>query len=224
MTQIHLLSVNVARAEPIGIRHRKPVISGYLKRPVSADTVMVGPVGIDGDEQGDLRAHGGPEKSVYAYTADHFPFWTEAMSPEQPYGPGSFAENLTIAGIDESGIFIGDIWQWGGARIQVCQPRYPCFKMAMATERPKIVKRFLAEARSGIYFRVLETGSAPTAGEIQVIAQDRAGVSVRDAALALYQDADSAYRREIAAHPLLAARWKQMLLEAADYKDRQGVA
>jgi MOSC domain-containing protein YiiM len=121
-------------------------------------------------------------------------------------------------------VCIGDVWQWGEAAIQICQPRYPCFKMAMATERPKIVKRFLAEGKCGIYFRVLQTGSAPVGGPITVIERDRLGVTVRSAAMALYGNADPVLQREIAEHPRLALRWRAMLLESADYHERHAVS
>ncbi len=213
--EITLLSVNAGQAEPIGMRRGKPVLSGYLKRPVSTGTVSVGPVGMDGDVVADLRVHGGPDKAIYAYSADHFPFWTEAMRPDRPFAPGSFAENLTLAGIDETGVSIGDIWQWGEAVLQIAQPRYPCFKMALANDRAKIVKRFLAEGRSGIYLRVLQPGEAPASGRVAVIKRDPAGITVREAAMAMYQETDPMRQREIASHPALAVRWKEMLLHSA---------
>ena len=222
---IALMSVNVGQAEPIGMRRGRQVLSGYRKRPVPGETVSVGRVGIDGDVVADLRVHGGPDKAVYAYSADHFPFWTDALNPETPYGPGSFAENLTLAGIDETGVAIGDIWQWGDAVLQIAQPRFPCFKMALANDRPKIVKRFLAEGRSGIYLRVLEPGQAPARGSITVIERNPAGITVREAAMAMYQATDPLRQREIAAHPALAARWSEMLLHSASVLEQEaGVA
>lgn len=215
MTSIDLASVNVARAETLGYRHGDPVLSGYRKCPVQTQTVSVGVTGIQGDEQADLRVHGGPDKAIYAYSSDHFAFWTGAMKPDQPFGPGSFAENLTLANIDETQICIGDTWQWGEAILQVAQPRYPCFKMAMATERPLIVKRFLAEARSGIYLRVVATGEAPVAGPITLVDRDSVGLTVRAAALALYKPTDPSVQLAVASHPHLAIRWREMLVNAA---------
>lgn len=218
---ISLVSVNVGKIEAIGLRRGKPVESGYRKKPVAGESVSVGLTGIDGDHQGDLVAHGGPDKAVYAYSADHFAFWTDAMKPASPYGPGSFAENLTLSGIDETEVLIGDVWRWGEAQLQICQPRYPCFKMALATERPKIVKRFLAEGRSGIYFRVLQPGSAPVTGPITVVKRDPHGLTVRDAAFAAYRTTDPGRLRELATHPELAARWKAILLRSAEVQDGQ---
>jgi MOSC domain-containing protein YiiM len=212
---IELLSVNVALPEVIGVRRGRPVLSGILKHPVRSEIVEVGRTNIVGDGQADLRAHGGPDKAVYAYTADHFPWWTAQMKPDQPYGPGALGENLTIAGIDEAGLRIGDILQWGDAMLQVSQPRYPCYKLAMATHRPTIVKRFLESGRSGLYLRVLETGRAPVRGTICVRERDAAEVTVREAALAASHPTEPERLIEIAAHPALAPRWAEKLRHIA---------
>lgn len=208
---LDLISVNVAVPAIIGMSRGNPVLSGILKRPVEKAFVRVSPANIEGDAQADLRNHGGPDKAIYAYSADHYPWWTAQMGPAQPYRPGAFGENLTLAGVDESDVHIGDIWQWGSAILQVCQPRYPCFKLALATERPKIVKRFLESGRSGFYIRVLEPGEAPVCGPITVQEEDSDGITVREAALAVYEGATSARQLEIAGHPALAASWAAML-------------
>jgi MOSC domain-containing protein YiiM len=208
---IKLLSVNVAEPDVIGVRRGRPVLSGILKRPVATDSVEVGLTNIAGDAQADLRAHGGPDKAVYAYSADHFPWWTAHMKPDQPYGPGALGENLTVTGIDETGLRIGDILQWGEAVLQISQPRYPCYKLAMATHRPTIVKRFLESGRSGWYLRVLEPGCAPARGTICLRERDSAGISVREAALAASHPTEPERLIEIASHPALAPRWAEML-------------
>jgi MOSC domain-containing protein YiiM len=212
---IDLLSVNVAQPAIIGTRRGQPVLSGFCKRPVRTKTVEVGSTNIAGDAQADLRAHGGPDKAVYAYSADHFPWWSKEIRAEEPYGPGALGENLTVGGVDENDVCIGDIWQWGEAVLQICQPRYPCYKMAMATARPTIVRRFLESGRSGWYLRVLETGCAEVAGPIIVLERDSARISVRDAALAASHPTEPERQIEIAAHPALAERWADRLRHLA---------
>ena len=86
--------------------------------------------------------HGGPDKAIYVYSDDHYPWWTGELRPDEPYGLGAFGENLTVAGIDETGVCLGDTWRWGTVLLQICQPRYPCFKLAMTTDQPDIIKRF----------------------------------------------------------------------------------
>jgi MOSC domain-containing protein YiiM len=212
---IELLSVNVAQPEVIGTRRGRPVLSGFRKLPVETQMVEVGLTNIAGDAQADLRAHGGPNKAIYAYSADHFLWWTQQMNPAHPYGPGALGENLTLAGIDETGACIGDVWQWGSAGLQICQPRYPCFKLAMATERPTMVSRFLESGRSGWYLRVLEPGHAGVSGTIIVKQRDSAGISVRDAALASSHPTEPERQIEIAAHPALAPNWANRLRHLA---------
>lgn len=212
---IELVSVNVALPTVIGTRRGRPVQSGIRKRPVGTATVEVGLTNIAGDAQADLRAHGGLNKAVYAYSADHFPWWTQQLRPEHPYGPGSLGENLTVTGVDESDVHIGDIWQWGEAMLQISQPRYPCYKLAMATSRPSIIKRFLDSGRCGWYLRVLEPGCAMVGGRIDVRERDLRGISVREAALAVTQATEPERQIEIAAHPALAPSWATKLRQLA---------
>ena len=208
---ISLLSVNVGLPEVIGLRRGGPVLSGFRKRPVELTYVDVGLTNIVRDGQADLRAHGGPNKAVYAYSADHFAWWAKQIKLEQPFGPGTFGENLTISGIDEAAACIGDIWRWGTVVLQVSQPRYPCYKMGMATGRPAIVKRFLESNRSGWYLRVLEEGEGPVSDEICLLDRDPAGLTVREAAQASWQPTEPERLIEIAAHPALAPGWANRL-------------
>ncbi len=213
---VELIAVNVALPEIIGMRRGKPVSSAIKKRRTATNgTLHLTTTNLEGDRQGDLRVHGGPDKAVYAYPSEHLPLWTAELQPDEPFGPGAFGENLTTAGWLETDVRIGDVWEWGEARLQVCQPRYPCFKLAMAAGRPQIVKRFLATGRSGWYIRVLEPGMAPVRGPITLHKADPAGVTVREAAMAVYGEADPDRRLAIADHPALAERWQAMLRHLA---------
>jgi MOSC domain-containing protein YiiM len=187
------------------------VRSSIRKTPVATETIAVGLTNLAGDRQADLRVHGGPEKAIFAYPLAHLAAWTEELHPDAPYMPGSIGDNLTIADLDESAVSIGDVWRWGDALLQICQPRYPCFKLALAAGRPQIVKRFLATGRSGWYIRVLEPGNASVRGPITVEERDPAGISVRDAALAVFGNAVRDRQLEIAEHPALAESWRRSL-------------
>jgi len=208
---ITLQSVNVGQPEVIGFRRGRPVLSGFRKQPVELTCVEVGSTNIAGDGQADLRAHGGPNKAVYAYSADHFAWWAKHVRLERPVGPGTFGENLTLSGLDEAAVCIGDVWRWGTAVLQVSQPRFPCYKMAMATGRPTIVKRFLESNRSGWYLRVLEEGEGPVGGDICLLERDPAGLTVREASLASWHPTEPERLIEIAAHPALAPSWANLL-------------
>lgn len=214
---VGLVSVNVAEPEVLGLRRGKPVMSAIKKRHiVSGGTLLLTPLNLTGDRQADPRVHGGPDKAVYAYPAEHLPNWNDELHPPEPFGPGAFGENLTTSGWTEATVRIGDVWAWGEARLQVCQPRYPCFKLAMATQRFDIGKRMLETLRNGWYLRVLEPGEVPVAGPIAVIERGPGDATVREAVLALLPHGSRELAERIAAMPALAASWRRMLREKVD--------
>lgn len=134
----------------------QPWRSGIFKAPVQGP-VWLGRTHLAGDGQADRRVHGGPEQAVLAYAAQHYPLWRAELGiPEMDYG--AFGENFTIDGLDEETVCLGDIYRIGAARVQVSQPRYPCWKLARRWHRNDLVARVLRTGRSGWYFRVLEEG------------------------------------------------------------------
>ncbi len=211
---ISLVSVNVALPSYLCERHGDMIESGIRKLPVSTDTVTVSLTNIAGDGQGDLVAHGGPEKAVYGYPSEHWAPWTAELEPDQPYGPASFGENLSFAGIVENDACIGDIWRWGDVRLQICQPRYPCYKLGVVLHRPGVVKAMVENSRTGWYFRVLTPGRAPAGGPIEIESRDPAGVTVAMAHAARLPTADPALIARVASVEALASRLKQSLEEA----------
>jgi MOSC domain-containing protein YiiM len=211
---VELIAVNVAQPEIIGMRRDQPVPSAIRKRRVvSNGTLTLTRENLSGDRQADLRVHGGPDKAVYVYPSEHFPLWNEELAPDVPYGPGSFGENLTIGGWLESDARIGDIWSWGDAQLQICQPRYPCFKLAIATGRPSVIKRMLETGRNGWYLRVLQPGEVPVAGPITVVERGPADATVLDAVLALLPGSSIELVERIAKVDALATSWRNSLLE-----------
>lgn len=151
-----LSSVRAGRVAPLG---PEGVPSGFVKHELEGP-VAVTPLGLDGDQQADLTVHGGPEKAVYGYAASHYPLW-RAEQPQHAARmiDGAMGENLTIMGLDESGICVGDVHAIGTALLQVCQPRQPCFKMALRFEDKRMPKAFVKSGRAGWYYRVLRTGT-----------------------------------------------------------------
>ena len=215
-SSVRLISVNVGLPAVIGMHRGKPVMSGIKKQPVVTRTLYLDTLNLAGDRQADLRVHGGPEKAVYAYPSEHLAAWSVEWEREPPFGPGSFGENLTVAGWFEDDVRIGDVWAWGEALLQVAQPRYPCYKLALATGRPSIAKSFIALGRTGWYFRVLRPGEVPAAGPIEVVERDPAGVTIMDAHRALVGDPTrEATERVLAVEPL-AASWRGALERRLD--------
>lgn len=166
MEKIELVSVNVATPQYLGQHRGRPVRSGIAKRPVTAESLWLDRLNLEGDGQADLQVHGGPDKAVYAYPSEHLPRWSAELGEE--LGPAAFGENLTTAGGTEDDVCIGDRWYWGDAVLEVCQPRRPCFKLALHRGRGDIGRRFRESGRSGWYLRVLEPGRVPVVGPITV--------------------------------------------------------
>ncbi len=150
-----IVSVNVALPEPL-LTARGEVLSGIRKRPI-AGRVPVRRLGLKGDGQADLTVHGGAEKAVYCYSLDHYAWWAERLR-RGDLAPGAFGENLTVEGLTESEVRIGDVYRMGTAILQVTRPRLPCFKLVARLGIPDFQDTFLASGRVGFYCRVLEEG------------------------------------------------------------------
>lgn len=211
---IGLAAVNVGTPSVLASVKGETVWSGIRKGPVGPDTTLwLSEVNLSGDGQADLSVHGGVDKAVYAYPAEHLAAWTEELADD--LGPAPFGENLSTIGVLEDGVHLGDVWSWGTARLQVTQPRWPCFKLALYRDRADVQARMRSTGRTGWYLRVLDVGEVPAAGPIEVATTDPARVSVRDAHLAMLdvhlRDLDLV--RVVARHPALAEQWRLPLLE-----------
>jgi MOSC domain-containing protein YiiM len=216
LSEVRLVSVNVGQPRVIGAtRWGKPIRSGIVKQPVTAASISLDTLNLDGDRQADLKVHGGRDKAVYAYPVEHLPLWNDELGTD--FGPGTFGENLSTVGALEDDVCIGDIWAWGEARLQVCQPRSPCYKLATITGRPDLLKRLVRTGRTGWYLRVLQPAIVPVAGPIQVIERDPAGISVLIAHRASVPGGlDRAEVEAVARVEALAADWRHWLLHQLD--------
>ena len=165
---------------------------------------------IEGDQQSDLRVHGGENKAVYLYPVEHYEYW-RAELPGMELAPGMFGENLTTEGVDERRVNIGDRFRIGTAVLQVSQPRMPCFKLALKFGRPDMVKRFWMSGRSGIYFSIVEEGNLAAGDEIVPVSHASPGISVAEL-LRLYRDPEpDPARIQAALDSPLAGSWKTQL-------------
>jgi MOSC domain-containing protein YiiM len=151
-----VISINVALPHAVSV-HGKQIETGIFKIPVSGP-IAAHKLNLQGDGQADLSVHGGPDKAIYLYSWDHILHWKKALQRDD-LGPGSFGENLTVEGLGENEVAIGDEFAIGTARFVVTQPRLPCFKLALALETPSITKTFLESGRTGFYLRVLQEGT-----------------------------------------------------------------
>ena len=169
---IRLHSVQTGRIAPLG---PEGVESGFVKSPVRRRT-FVHDLGLDGDEQADLRVHGGLEKAVYGYSLDHYQSWRDDFAEHsQTLIPGGFGENLTIEGMTEADICVGDIHRIGTAILQVCQPRQPCFKLALHFNDKRLPAAMVKSGRSGWYYRVLGEGELGPGDAVEIIDRPHPG-------------------------------------------------
>lgn len=209
--RVRIVSVNVGRPATLEFDGRS-VRSAIVKRPV-AGRVMVRRTNLDGDAQADLRVHGGADKAVYVYPAQHYAHWAGELGRElSPLG--YFGENLTVEGVDEAEVRIGDVVRAGEALLEVSHPRVPCAKLAMRMRDHAFGKPFLASGRVGYYLRVLEEGEVGAGDALELVSPGEGGFSVRRIAWML-NDATVDDLDEAAALPALALGWRQRFAERA---------
>ncbi|MBY0398905.1 MOSC domain-containing protein [Myxococcota bacterium] len=171
----HLIAVSVGKPRE-ATWQGKPLQTGIFKAPVRG-RVAAGALGLEGDGQADLAVHGGVDKAVYAYDALNTAYWRSQLGRPE-LGPGCFGENLTLSGLPEAQVFIGDRYRIGSACFEVSQPRQPCQKLAMRFEDAGFPKRFLESRRVGFYLRVVEPGEVGAGDAIVRIAHDPASLDV----------------------------------------------
>ncbi len=210
---LRVLSVNVALPRIIACIGTEPVMSAIAKVPVTAGSVIVGPINIKGDAQADLNVHGGPDKAIYAYPSENWRWWEREQS--LACEPGTFGENLTLCGATEDDIRIGDQFRWGTALLEVSQPRAPCYKFAIHTTRQDAPQLMTISARCGWYLRVREEGRALCAGGLLTrLSTARENPSVRQAFRALYHPNIPREERQKVRDTLsLADAWREGLTQ-----------
>lgn len=170
---MRIVSVNVALPSTQTYA-REERFTGGAKQPVPR--AMLRPEGFDGDGQADRRHHGGPDKAVCVYPFDHYPHWSAKLGREMP--PGSFSENLTVSGLRESEVCVGDVFRAGGATVQVSMPRTPCSKLAAKNGEPRLVKWVSEAGYTGFYMRVLQPGEVQADDAFEAVERHPDGITI----------------------------------------------
>ena len=202
-----LLSVNVGLPREIEW-NGKIVRTSIFKEPVTG-RVRVARLNVNGDQQSDLTVHGGPEKAVYAYPSEHYPFWRSEL-PNMDLTWGVFGENFTTDGLDEDTLHIGDRVRVGSAELVVTQPRMPCFKLGIRFNRSDMVKRFLQSGRTGFYFAVLKEGEVAAGDSIELLERDQHNIPVTDVVNLYRGDASNQeLLRRVSELPSLPNSWRE---------------
>jgi MOSC domain-containing protein YiiM len=211
MTLPRIASIHAGKVAPLG---PEGVPSGFVKDEMNR-SVQVSAMGIRGDEQADLSVHGGPEKAVYGYALAHYEAW-RADYPHHAATlvPGGFGENLCIAGMSEADLCVGDIHRIGSAQLQVCQPRQPCFKLALRFQDKMMPKAMIRSGRAGWYYRVLQEGEI--APNDAVLVEERPNPDFPFARLVELGSVGTATRRELERLQVmdgLASEWQAWALD-----------
>src|SRR5512143_3323545 len=173
---LRVVSVNVGMPREIRWKGRT-VVTAIVKTPV-AGRVAVRRLNVDGDRQADLSVHGGADKAVYIYAAEHYDAWRrELKRQELPWG--SFGENLTLAGgFLEASVCVGDRFRAGTAELMAVQPRLPCYKLGIQFGTQRFLRRFAQSGRFGIYCRVVKEGTVAAGDPVEYTARQADGLTI----------------------------------------------
>ena len=191
---MRLLSISVGTPEEVAYIDRKgrerTTTTGIFKTPVEG-RVMLRRTNLDGDRQADLEAHGGVDKAVYVYSRENYDFWASELGRDDFVDAGQFGENVTVEGMSDEDVRIGDRFQVGSALVEVTQPRVPCFKLDILMGVEGFQKLFAAACRTGFYLRVLEEGEVGPGDVIERVGEGAVRMSVRDMMHLLYFEPDN---------------------------------
>lgn len=197
--------------------------SSAIAKEALAGRCVIGEEGIAGDEHADLRAHGGSEKAVHLFPQEHYAALARAFPEARHLVPGGLGENLSTAGITENAACIGDIFALGSARLQITQPRTPCWKIDARCEVEGVAAHVAEHGIAGWYFRVLAPGECATGDELIHLERPPGAVSLArfSSTLRGARPAPELLER-MATIPGLAPGWTRKIRERIDWLQRNG--
>lgn len=212
---MQVISTNIAQPTTIEWRGQE-IQTGIYKYAVETP-VYLGKEDVENDHVLDRRYHGGIDKACYLYSADHYPFW-KSRFPGQEWKWGMFGENLTISGLNESEIHIGDRFQIGEAVVQVSQPRQPCFKLGVRFGDQSVVDDFWNSPFPGVYVRVLQAGNVQKGDELFLIDRNTDSLSIKQVFSVFRLDRTN-YKlmRKAIAEPFLAESCRRDIQKILDF-------
>ncbi len=179
---MRIISTNIAEPRTIEWRGKK-FLTGIYKNSVS-HPVFLGKEDVLNDHVIDREHHGGTDKACYMYSADHYTYWQQ-LYPHLEMPNGMFGENLTVKGLQETDINIGDVFKIRDALVQATQPRQPCFKLGIRFGTQEVVKQFVNSGFAGVYVRVLQNGEIKV-GDEMVLVQKKDSLSIQKVFELLY--------------------------------------
>jgi len=198
-----VLSVNVGRAREFDYSSRSAK-SAIWKSPVAGRIAARG-VNLEGDDQADRKAHGGPDKSVYAYAIEDARWWEEKLGRSLQHG--EFGENLTTEGIAVNDALVGERWGIGTAVFEVSEPRIPCWRLGVRMNDQGFVRRFTEALRPGTYLRIIVEGAVGAGDEIRILERPDHDMTIRDIFRIYTRDRGEVER--LLAIPRMSESWRE---------------
>ncbi|HYQ58958.1 MAG TPA: MOSC domain-containing protein [Draconibacterium sp.] len=204
-----IVSTNIAKPKTI-VWKGKEVPTGLFKIGVTKG-IFLDKEDVKHDNVIDRRYHGGTDKACYLYSTDHYEYW-QKLYPDLEFPWGMFGENLSVEGLNEKEINIGDSYKIGQSVVQVTQPRQPCFKLQFRFHNNDIVRQFIESGFSGVYVRVLQKGHVNPGDSIQLI-NKKQSLSIHDVYSLLYADNYDKKVKEAIDDPFIAGSCKRDLMK-----------
>ena len=215
-----ITSLHIGVPEALGVEgaaawYDEPWTTAIFKRRVDG-AVSVGPLGLAGDSQADTRVHGGRDKAICVYPAVHYPAWQRELGRED-FADGAFGENLTVTGLSEPTVCIGDVYVIGtgveAVLAQVSQPRQPCWKLARKWQLKDLTARAVANGRTGWYFRVLRSGTIRPGDHLRLEERPHPTWTISAANLVMHHRVGDTHA--LASLDALSESWKKTLASRA---------
>ena len=202
-----VLSVNVGTVREFEYSGRA-ARSAIWKSP-AVGRVAVRGVNLAGDDQADRKAHGGPDKVIYAYAVEDARWWHQQIG--RPLAYGEFGENLTTEGVEVDDALVGERWQIGTTVLEVSEPRIPCWRLGVRMNDKTFPRRFTEALRPGSYLRLIVEGSVEAGDEIRVIERPAHGLTIRDVFRIYTRDRDEVQR--LLTVPRMSESWKRWAVD-----------
>jgi len=202
-TMARVLAVSVGQPREFDY-HGKRAKSAIWKTPVEGRVAVRG-VNLEGDDQADRQAHGGPDKAVYAYAVEDARWWETREG--RPFASAAFGENLTTEGIEVNDALVGERWAIGSAVLELAEPRVPCWRLGVRMNDPGFVRRFTEALRPGAYMRIVTEGDVGAGDAIAVVSKPDHDLSIRDVFRIYTRDRDECGR--LIEVPQMSEAWKR---------------
>jgi MOSC domain-containing protein YiiM len=174
---MQIISTNIGNPSTV-TWNGKEYLTGIFKNPVSCP-IFLDKDDVDKDSVIDRKYHGGNDKACYIFSEKHYQYWKN-LYPNLNWNWGMFGENLTISDLDESQIYVGDLYKVGEAVVQISQPRQPCFKLGIRFNTQQMLKQFIDYGYSGVYIKVVEKGNVKVNDKFELIKKEENSLSIKE--------------------------------------------